>query len=252
MTGERELEIQLVLEPFFANLFPEDQAKAHVAELARRIAPRLAALDRELLDLARDRGRLERDLSAERRATHALSLRCSKTEDTLEHVRWVGGMTLGIAEGTPGWGLVKEYEPGHPKAEGSLAIRAVKQLRRNLEASLERESRLMAQLEREKTDHAAARHAFTVLSASADAARQELEQLKAGVEPEDLSEPEALPCPLYPDEAMQVCPDALRKAPESFNGERCTSADSCHQVLSEKIPALLEIHASARRVAAPA
>lgn len=225
-------------------------AERTATRIASLVAPRLSSLDREVQDLARDRGRLERDLSAERRATHALSLRCSKTEDTLEHVRWVGATVLGIAQGSPGWPLAHEYPAGHPKAEGSPAIRAAKELRRNLLAALEREERLMAQLEREKTDHAAARKAFATLSASADATRQELEQLKAGGEPEDLSAPEALPCPLTHDAGpMTGCLDALNPA-RILDGPRCADRERCHQVLSEKVPGLVRLHQAAARIAA--
>jgi len=64
---------------------------------------------------------------------------------------------------------------------------------------------------------------------------------------------EPLPCPVYPDEHMAACPQALHGggvAGEAGDGV-CAEASSCHETLKQKAPALLQLHLDVDRVAGP-
>jgi hypothetical protein len=222
-----------------------DDASAAVAEL---VAPRLAALDAEIEELARARFDLERDLVVARQdlsdyrgalqlARRAAGLPPCDREPSLvqwvrdtaaraDHLAWVSAMTLGIAEGAQGWGLVREYPAGTPKGEGMPALVAVKRLRRCLQASLGRES---------------------CLRASLDDAQRELDELRA-----NLSPPDAPSCPLEPEAGPIVgCLDALNPG-RSQEKPACAEAARCHQVLERLVPELVKLHGATDRVAAPA
>lgn len=272
----RQVEVELLFEPFFAGLFPDFAARAHARELARLVAPRLTALDGEVEDLSRARRNAELGFESQRSTVTQLVdlLRkalpgipldgltpygvvnqaigaLERARERADHLAWVGGMVLGIAEGQPGWALVRDYPVGDPRAEGMPALRAVKQLRLNVQAAMQREGRNLAKIACLEKDLADARAAFEALSASADATRQELEQLRAGPGPEDLTEPETLAYPL-PGSTVHVvtCPDALNPANPEVT-LHCAEAARCHQVLTEKAPGLVRLHGELRRVAAP-
>lgn len=97
------------------------------------------------------------------------------------------------------------------------------------------------------------RTAFSALQQSADATRQELEAwVSKGTppgEPEDLREPEALPCPIMEGvRSIPECSYALNYT-GNVGASPCSRAPSCNQVLTEKSPHLVALHREAESLA---